>query len=335
MNKKLLGLFTILILGALFFAVKEKQTSFHRFESPIDISQKIQPSQQRKRSLSEKKITKKGITLHRSKTLQKYEKMKDLPSGLIPNKEVDLLLNKFTPQKKQALSNTGNLQLEVLPSHYYISSEEQYILTIHSSYKSAPTNSKVTIKSDSFEINPKAIATGYYEIPISSQNLKPGKNYLTITATTHGEEAFASLSLQMNPHYFDFISSLDSGLDPEGNLFFLEQFNFLEKGDYTIEGVVYHKGKPFAQVSKILRNVVGVQDVELNFYGHLFYNNKVEGVFQLKSLQVTKITSNLASTGDSLLNIQHQSPSIEWEMFNSKPFENEAIIDKIKTLRNH
>ncbi len=334
--KKRIGIFITFLFLIVFISYlnREPSSTFHQFESAFmarPIERVTTPKEKQSDSFSQKVKTKQT---HR--TLEKYKMMKDLPSHLLPSKEIDLLQNKYLPQKKIAQSLKGNLSIEVLPSHTYLTQKDTLTIQVNTFYKGVPANASVILKNNQDlslgDIELNSIGKGMYDTQI--KNLKAGKYYFSIVARSKNEEAFISYSFQVSPHYFDFISSIDSGLDAEGNLFFTERINFLERGTYNIEGVIYFENHPYAQTSTIIKDSEGIQDIELSFHGFLFHRNQVSGSFVLKSLQITKVGTDLSSSGDTLINLIHQSPHFSKDEFNSRAYENDVIINKINTLES-
>ncbi len=328
-------IFTTVLFIALYQFTKTNDFSFSQFDVNSPSTKKEVKGHTRKpASLSHQGMPKKYPRKIDS-TLAKYQKVKDLPSNLMALQSTDLLAQKFIPERKSALGQQSQLLLEVIPSHYYLDKniDHKYSLKMRTLLKGKPKTVKLSIRDDQGDEYPLAIkGAGLYEMRIDAMNLKEGKTYFNIVATANDDEAFIALSLQAHEHYFDFIRSQDQGLNAEGDLFFSNIFHFYEKGNYLIEGTVYLDDKPYAQSSTLLKAVSGEVMATLEYHGLLFYRNKIEGRLSLKGVQVTKIDGSLNASADQYLELNQLAPRYQWEQFNSRPYFNEVVHNKINKL---
>ena len=297
-------------------------------------------SQKKRRPASTSQIKDNKVPEYKRKinqTLAIYEQHKDVPSELVKLKGTDRIAHKFKTKKKVSLGEKDpNYSLEVIPSHYYLDKKmDSYHIKLRTHYKGQPIASQIAVRDENNLNYPiRSDAPGVYEVRINPKDMPQGKKYFSISAKIPQSEAFASLSTQVNAHYFDHLKVVESDLDAHGDLFFTNRFHFYTAGNYLLEGTLYHEGRPFAQTSQLFKNKEGFQDLTLSFHGYLFYKEKVEGRFELRGLQVTKIEDDLKSVGDTYLNLEQKTTSYKWDQFNSKPFENEVIRQKINSLKS-
>ncbi len=338
MNKKyaIPLILTVLLLVTLsLFGLKESP-SFSQYDIKRSSHSRAQNKRERKRvpasiSLNEEKKSPRKI----NQTLTKYKSLKDLPPGLIPLRKIDKLAEKFIPKSKSSLGKNAKLLLEIIPSHYHLdqSIDKSYSIKIRTINKGTPASAQLEVRDEQGEAYPiSTLGGGLYQMKVAANQIKSGKTYFNIMAKNSHDEAFASVALEAHSHYFDFIGHQDQGIDAQGNLFFANQFHFYERGNYLIEGVLYHKGKPIAQTSTLLQRVRGEVTANLSFHGYFFYRDKLQGEFQLRGIQVTQVDDSLASSGDQYIEMNQVSTQRHWEDFNSKPHYNEVIHNKINKL---
>jgi len=326
-------------LIALSVFMGDQNTHFNDYDIRSSFS-KLSPIQKQRTPASANQIKDKRAAPFKRKinqTLATYEQYKDFPPQLIKLKNSDLIAHKFETKKKVSLGEEDSkYSLEVIPSHYYLDKlTDNYHIKMRTLYKGQPIASQIEVRDEKnikYPIHSQGL--GVYQVRINPKDLPLGKKYFSILAKTSKAKAFASLSTQVNAHYFDHLKTVESDLDAYGDLFFTNRFNFYTAGDYLLEGTLYYEGKPFAQTSQLFKSIEGHQDLTLSFHGYLFYKEKVEGKFELRGLQVTKIEDDLKSVGDTYLSIEQMTSSYKWDQFNSKPFENEVILQKINTLKS-
>jgi len=241
---------------------------------------------------------------------------------------------KYGTQKKLSLDETQEFTLEAIPSHYYLTPSDDYSIKIRTLLKGRPTIAHIEINDQNKTIyTPIKKGVGLYELVIPAEELKEGKIYFTINAKNNQKQTFLQLAAQVNPQYFEYLNFIDSGLNAMGDLFFNHSIRFHKMGNYLIEGILYQRNTPLLKTHTIIKNTHGDQVVNLSFHGYYFFKNKVKGEFQLKGIQITKIEDSLASKGDQYIPLNLVTEDFHWEQFNSRPYINPTIEQKINNLK--
>ena len=173
---------------------------------------------------------------------------------------------------------------------------------------------------------------GHYVLIVDPSLLKTGQNSVRIL-TKYQNESFEILS---RFHYcasdIELLGEGESSLSSQGDLLFHHEVNVLSEGNFLFEGILYQNGKMVAKAHIVKSLSEGLNLVDLKYYGFLFYDRMLSGSFELRNLQVSSIDENLNSKNIQFFNPRIKTKNYFWDQFNSTPYNNEIIQDKIKKL---
>ena len=269
-----------------------------------------------------------------------YKKMSQYPTTsrpLNPQWDIDPIENKYGPQTHDdhGLDSFERTLSTSMDKSYYSTHDKDIVLNISTFFSNAPVPSEIKIiRNKKWVLTPYQLDEGQYKLHLSPSEIGVGTHHLSVHAFIRDEEVVSQVSFRVDEHYVDDKGQSKAELDQEGNLVFSHSFDFLKVGNYLIEGTLYDsEGQLVAKANSTIQNADGLQSIELNFYGFIFYEQKLSGPFELRYVEVTKLDDNLASSGNQLFTLSKKSPSISWDQFNSAPFQNQEMLKKLSHLK--
>ena len=273
------------------------------------------------------------------KSIAVYRKVMDYPSSTQPLDSFftkDPLEQKTLIQQKSVLgldSQTNELAAQI-PKSYYTLEEEIIPLSIQTTTENSLVNTPLTLIIDNNkQLNISPLQTGIYQADLPLAEMSEGSHTLTIIAKFKNEEVINNLYFQVNKSLVEFVKTDNADIDPEGNLFFSNYFKFIEAGTYLIEGTLYTDDNQLIGKAHTISKVQpGVQTVYLSFYGYLLFQKRVSGNFILRNIQINQVDERLVTRGNYVKQINQRTPYLTWEQFNSKPYNNELIHEKLSLL---
>ena len=277
---------------------------------------------------------------NREKTREIYQEMINYPDYSTPvdhKKSIDYIENKFAPDIKQILGNNDPSVTMVAWSekNYYSLKDEVIRFYAIFSRKGKNINAqkiKASLNSG-VEIQFQSQSLGYYMGELDISQIKTGQYLLQIDANAGGETLTAVSGFKVEGQYYEFDKMKRSFLDSNGNLVFEHQVHILKAGTYLLEGLLYDsRGKIIASAHNAVELAQGLQTINLNFYGYIFYKKKMSGPFNLKNIQLAYVDENLVNHGEQLVVLNAFTDKYDWDQFNSSPFNNPIIDEKLADL---
>lgn len=355
-NKVLKEITLALSLSAItFLAINYKNSPVVRREKKIKRTpssvvssngQLANHNQKKVKKLLDKRNKKNGHSLNKAftvsnekKTLETYKKMVHYPSYSTPipkTQKVDFIQKQLKPDIKQVIGDKNpTIQFQAWSEKNFYNESDKIILFANLTQKGKSKDSRVIAKIENktsmiFEKDNK----GRYFLELDKKLLIEGKNTIQISTDFKGE-SFSILSrFSFSKSKLELLDQKSIHLDSEGNLKFQNSVKVEKEGNYLVEGIVYHKGEMVAKAHSIQNFKVGEDLLELKFYGYLFYEKKISGRFEIKNIQVSLIDENLSNISTSFFYTKLVSKEYYWDQFNSMPYSNEVIQDKIIALSN-
>lgn len=273
------------------------------------------------------------------KSIDVYKRMLLYPASTQPldsRLTVDPIEQKLLPQQKSVLglrSHTNELLAQITKS-YFTLEEKSVPIHIETTTKNSYVNTLLTLVLDNKKsLNISPLQTGIYQFDLPLEGMSEGSHTITVIAKFQDEEVTNLLHFQLNKSLVEFVKANSADIDPEGNLVFSNYFNFLEAGTYLIEGTLYtDENQLIGKSQSILKVDQGIHPVELNFYGYLLFQRKESGNFFLKNIQINQVDERLVTRGNYAKQINQRTPHLTWEQFNSKPYNNDLIQEKLSLL---
>lgn len=163
--------------------------------------------------------------------------------------------------------------------------------------------------------------------------LKEGTYTLKGTAQLDDEKLHFVIFYSLNMSYASFNKNISDNLDNEGNLVFDLEFDIFQSGTYKIEAYIETQSSDIATYfEKIIDLNEGINNINIDIYGYLFYSKKISGPIKLKSVALSKINSYSKPMYTQAINANYTTKNYEWSEFNKNPYDNKLIKEKIKML---
>lgn len=333
-----------------FLAINYKNTK----EQPFKLKNERKPSSVLTLKKSPKKSKKKEVSRikhiktdkksiyqikNEVKTLEAYKNMVKYPSYSTPinkKQKIDFIEKQLKPDIKMALGEKNPLiQFKAWSEKNFYNENDRIKINAVLTMKGESQNSKITAEFDSGIRKELSLTdNGHYELVIDPKDVNSGKNSVKIFANFK-DEIFVMLSrFNYSKSNIELLENKNAELDSHGNLVFKNQAKVKTKGNYLIEGILYHNGKMIAKAHSIKSFTEGKNTIDLKYYGYLFYENQLSGSFELKNLQVSLMDENLGSKSIEFFTPNLKTKEYYWDQFNSSPYNNEIIQDKITALSN-
>lgn len=272
-------------------------------------------------------------------TKNAYKKVLDYPSNtqpLDPRLTVDPIAQKLKTQKNSVLGihSHKNELVAFMPKSYFTQNEKSAPINIKTTSENSFVNTELTLVIDnkeSIKLHPSKIGNYQYELPLNT--LSEGSHMVTVVAKFNDEEVINQLHFRLDSSLVEFVKSNSTEIDSQGNLVFSNDYHFFENGTYLVEGTLYtEKNELIGKAQTFVKANQGIQSVELSFYGYLLYQLQESGRFNLKNIQINQVDENLVTRGNFMKQIDQITPHLSWDQFNSRPYNNELVQDKLSML---
>ncbi|OFZ25018.1 MAG: hypothetical protein A2381_13160 [Bdellovibrionales bacterium RIFOXYB1_FULL_37_110] len=343
--KKLMKVFCFLIMCMIFstlFFREEKITSRQSEVKGAFVSKQTTVDMTKNTRTLATSTTEKDILLmtNRQKTKAIYSEMLNYPDYSMPvdhKKSIDYIESKFAPDMKQVLGEKDPrvVMISWSEKNYYSTKDEAIFLYAFFHKNGKRINAQmIKARLDSgLEIQFQPRSQGEYVGKLDISYIKTGQYLVQIDAKAAGENLTAVCGFKVADQYYEYEKMKKVFLDSNGNLVFEHQVNILKAGTYLLEGLLYDsRGKIVASAHNAVELVQGIQTINLNFYGYIFYKKKISGSFNLKNIQLAYVDENLVIHGEQLVRLNAFTDRYSWDQFNSEPFNNPVIDDKLAHL---
>jgi hypothetical protein len=121
-------------------------------------------------------------------------------------------------------------------------------------------------------------------------------------------------------------------IDSSGNMKLEFLLDNKRMGHYLLEcSIMSADHQLLAKVESLQLLKAGRQWGAIKAHGGYFYNNRLSGPFHISSLAIKKVDAKtLASSGDSYFAVNSSTDTYSWKRFNSTPYVNENIKEKLE-----
>jgi hypothetical protein len=283
---------------------------------------------------------------HRTKTLEIYHHLKDLPDSIN-------LMDEYShnPLKDISKSYQVNIPHVTNPSfgislkvNKTLLQGKNPIIQLKTkfNYKGEDIFPAYTIivKNHKDMNTPLLIKKGIKKSKLSfklNSMLEAGDYIIQIEATPNGLNSqyplMASSSFKVSPRFTQFQNESKDEVDSKGNLHYKALYKVMTKGYYNFEAVLNSQdGTPIALIENIVKLEEGVNWVDLPIHGYLFHKLNYAGSFIVTHQRLRKVKPNLSLWSNKIEVLDYETRSYSLSEFNSSPYENKVLLDKIKRL---
>lgn len=337
-NKKYLLL--LLPLALLFLSEKEEVTVAVSPETMVRIPASTQASVSQTtipKTTAPKEFTFRERNL--KATLAVYKKMQRYPSTTQPiaiGSMVDPIAKRISPVSSRQLSNSKDFyEIETSIEKQLLTPQDKTLsIKVQSFKRGVKTKAqKVTLTGKSFsgQLTPSAEGLYTLELPVSSWS--EGEHRLELTAQFETEAIQSEILFKKDTLIARHQQSFEPIISSEGDLVVRNDFEFLVEGEVLVEAVLYSdKGEMIGKTHHVMNVTKGERAVELNFYGLLLHDAKIQGAVELRHIQLSLVGEDLETKAIQVSPLNQKSAALDWAQFRSTPFDNPVIAEKIARL---
>lgn len=268
-------------------------------------------------------------TIDISRALKSYEYMAQFPENSYPidhRVTEDTIENKYNQDIQQKFYKNKETVNVWISKNYFKVGEDVAIYVQATGSKKLELSG--VLKRSQTKLSFKRKGNKYLAL-VSGKSLQIG-DYLSLIDIKIGEESKTFVNAFMvQDHYYDFKRVSNEKINSTGNLIFTCDFDIIKEGSYVLEGSIYYKDKLIGFSEKIVDLKKGEIDIDLDFYGKIFSDKKIDGKLELRYISLSYVKPSLASANIELIKAKTYTQTYHWDQFNKDAYNNLVLQDKI------